>query len=71
MWTYTTIPSVQEVLRVRSTRVEAELLRRGRDGTWPEPEQPAIIRATDVLELTSLDFTAPLASLYRTTVLAV
>jgi hypothetical protein len=31
----------------------------------------AIIRATDVLELTSLDFTAPLASLYRTTVLAV
>ena len=68
MWTYTTIPSVQEILLVRSTRVEAELLRRGKDGTWPE--QPTIIRPTDALELTSLDFTAPLASLYRTTVLA-
>lgn len=69
VWTYTTIPSVQEILLVRSTRVEAELLRRGKDGTWPE--QPTIIRPTDALELTSLDFTAPLASLYRTTVLAV
>jgi Uma2 family endonuclease len=68
VWTYTTIPSVQEILLVRSTRVEAELLRRGSDGTWPE--QPVIIRPTDVLELTSLDFTAPLASLYRTTGLA-
>lgn len=68
VWTYTTIPSVQEILLVRSTRVEAEVLRRGRDGTWPE--QPAIIHPTDVLELTSLDFTASLASLYRTTGLA-
>ena len=68
VWTYTTIPSVQEILLVRSTRVEAELLRRGSDGTWPE--QPAIIRPTDVLELTSLDFTVPLASVYRTTGLA-
>jgi hypothetical protein len=48
--------------------VEAELLRRGSDGTWPE--QPAIIRPTDALQLSSLDFTAPLASLYRTTGLA-
>ena len=65
VWTYTTIPSVQEILLVRSTRVEAELLRRGGDGTWPE--QSSIIRPVDVLELASLDFAVPLASLYRTT----
>jgi hypothetical protein len=59
---------VQEILLVRSTRVEAELLRRGADGVWPE--QPAMLRPTDVLELASLDFVAPLASLYRTTGLA-
>jgi Uma2 family endonuclease len=35
VWTYTTIPSVQEILLVSSTRVEAELLRRGRDGARP------------------------------------
>jgi len=48
--------------------VEAELLRRGEDGNWPE--QPAIIRPGEVLELKSLDFAAPLKSLYRTTGLA-
>jgi Uma2 family endonuclease len=68
VWTYTTIPSVQEILLVRSTRMEAELLRWGGDGMWPE--QPAVIRAGDMLELTSVDFAAPLSSLYRTTGLA-
>jgi Uma2 family endonuclease len=69
VWTYTTIPSVQEILLVRSTRMEAELLRKGEDGTWPE--QSTIIRPPDMLELASLDFAAPLISLYRTTGLAV
>src|SRR5277367_3407261 len=36
IWAYTTIPSVQDILAVHSTRIEAELLRRNADGTWPE-----------------------------------
>ena len=39
IWAYTTVPSVREILAIRSTRIEAELLVRGADGTWPaEPE---------------------------------
>jgi hypothetical protein len=38
IWAYTTIPSVREILAVNSTRIEAELLRRNADGTWPEDQ---------------------------------
>jgi Uma2 family endonuclease len=71
IWAYTTImtiPSVQELLVAHSTRIEAELLRRGADGSWPE--QPEIIRADGSLSLASIAFTAPLAAIYRTTALA-
>lgn len=68
IWTYISIPSVIEILAVHSTRIEAELLRRAPDGTWPE--QPVIIRRDGVLKLASLDFSIPLAALYRTTALA-
>lgn len=57
-----------EILLVRSTRVEAELLRRRDDGSWPE--QPELIQAGGTLELASLGFTVPLLALYRTTALA-
>ena len=36
VWTYTSIPSVQEILVLRTDRVGAELLRRSREGDWPE-----------------------------------
>jgi Uma2 family endonuclease len=65
VWAYTTIPSVREILLVRSTRIEAELLSRGQDGTWPQ--QATILRPRDVLALTSLEFVVPLALIYRTT----
>ncbi len=68
VWAYATIPSVQEILAIRSTRIEAELLRRGADGTWP-PE-PQVIPADGVLALESIGFSVPLAALYRTTALA-
>ena len=68
IWAYTTIPSVQELLIVHSTRIEAELLRRSADGNWPE--QPEIIGADDSLSLASIAFTVPLAAIYRTTALA-
>ena len=59
---------MHEILVVNSVRIEAELLRRHGDGTWPE--QPKAIRADDAVELTSIGFTTPLAFLYRTTSLA-
>jgi Uma2 family endonuclease len=64
IWTYTTIPSVREILAVRSTRMEAELLRRGGDGSWPPT--PAIIRPPAHLELASIDLILPITDIYRT-----
>jgi Uma2 family endonuclease len=64
-WAYTTIPTVQEILIVHSTRLEAELLRRGADGVWPEA--PAVIHPPAALELASIGLSAPLEALYRTT----
>ncbi len=67
VWAYTTIPSVQEILIVRTVTVGAELLRRNPDGTWPE--RPLAIEQGD-LSLNSIGFSAPLTALYRTTRLA-
>jgi Uma2 family endonuclease len=68
VWTYLTIPTVIEVLIVNSMRVEAELLRRNADGTWPEV--PMRIGPEDALVLDSIGFSVPLAALYQTTTLA-
>ncbi len=67
IWTYTTIPSIHEILAVHSTRIEAELLRRGTDGRWPE--SPEIVAAPAKLTLASIDFTTAPAAFYRTTAL--
>ncbi len=67
VWTYTTIPSVREILVLRSATVGAELLRRRTDGTWPE--RPETVTEGDLV-LESVGFRAPLAQLYRTTRLA-
>lgn len=67
VWAYTTIPSVQEILLVRSTRIEAELFRRQADGNWPEG--PEVVGADGDLTLASIAFTTKLAAFYRTTVL--
>jgi Uma2 family endonuclease len=68
VWTYMTIPSVQEILLVQSSRIGAELLRRHQDGQWPE--EPAMLGPSDQLHLSSIDFAIPLAALYRTTAIA-
>ncbi len=65
VWAYSTIPSVAEILLLGGVRVEAELLRRGRDGSWPEA--PVFLGAEDDLELASIGFRAPLRGFYRTT----
>jgi len=68
VWAYTTIPSVAEILLLASVKIEAELLRRFPDGSWPE--QPAVLAADDEIRLASIGFSAPLRSFYRTTSLA-
>jgi Uma2 family endonuclease len=57
IWAYTTIPSVQEILTVRSTRMEAELFRRRPDGNWPE--SPEIVVGSDRLTLVSIGLAHP------------
>jgi hypothetical protein len=63
-----TIPSVQEILAVHSTRTEAELLRRNPDSTWPA--EPEIVTANGILTVASIGYRTPLTALYRTTALA-
>lgn len=65
VWTYTTLPSVREILVLHSTRVEAELLRRQPDGSWPA--RPLILRDDEALTLDSVGLTLPVRAAYRTT----
>jgi Uma2 family endonuclease len=62
---YTTIPTVAEIVVLRSTSVAAEVLRRQPDGTWPQ--QAEDVRGEGELRLDSIGFVAPLPSVYRTT----
>jgi len=64
VWTYTSIPSVQEILVLHSSRIAAELLRRTAEGGWPE--QPELI-GDAVMTLSSIGFAMPLADLYTRT----
>ena len=65
VWAYTTIPTVREILLVRSTSIAAELLRREADGSWPANSRP--VGKDEMLLLASLDFSCPLAALYEET----
>jgi Uma2 family endonuclease len=67
VWAYTTIPSVQEILVLKTASIGAELLRRNPDASWPS--QPLSIE-TGHLTLESIGFNFPLAAAYRTTRLA-
>jgi Uma2 family endonuclease len=64
VWTYTSIPSVREILVVSSLEISAELLRRGPDGSWPQ--SPALIKGGDI-DLETIGYHGPLAGFYRTT----
>jgi Uma2 family endonuclease len=67
VWAYLTIPTVHEVLVVRSDVVGAQLLRRNPDGSWPQV--PHVIETGDVT-LDSIGFRTPLTALYTGTWLA-
>jgi Uma2 family endonuclease len=64
VWAYTTIPSVTEILVVRTEAIGCLLLRRDQDGTWPD--NPAEILDGE-LTLASIGFRSPVASLYAGT----
>lgn len=67
VWSYTTIPALQEILILSSTAIRASLLRRGSDGNWPAA---ADVVTDGDLTLESIGLTVPLAAIYRTTRLA-
>jgi len=67
VWAYATIPSVQEILVLKTAAIGAELLRRNPDGSWPS--QPLAIETGD-LTLECIGLRIPLAAAYRTTRLA-
>jgi Uma2 family endonuclease len=61
VWTYTTIPSVREILVLRSATIGAEVLRRSADGSWPQ--EPERLAEGDLL-LSSIALSLPLADIY-------
>lgn len=67
VWTYTTIPSVREILVLHTVSIAADLLRRLPDGSWPEEPEHLVAGA---LALRSIGFETALSDLYRTTRLA-
>lgn len=67
VWAFTTIPSLREILLVRSTEIGAELFRRAPDGNWPE--QPELVGAGDDLTLAAIDYRAALSAFYDDTYL--
>lgn len=62
--TYSTIPIIQEILVLHSTRIGADLLHRGPDGAWPA--DPSAVEFGDLV-LDSIGFRVPLAEIHRTT----
>ena len=61
VWAYTTIPSVQEILVIRTDTVGAQLLRRNKDGTWPNV--PLGLERGEVI-LESIGFRVALEALF-------
>jgi hypothetical protein len=65
VWTYTTIPSVQEILIVKTTPIGGDLLRRNADGLCPS--QPLPIENGEVAALDSIGLSFPISAAYWTT----
>lgn len=64
VWSYPSIPSVREVLVVRTASIGVQLLRRAPDGTWPDV--PTSVEAGE-LELESIGFRVCVPALYAGT----
>lgn len=68
VWAYTTLPTVAEILVLRTSAVAADLLRRQPDGSWPE--SPLRVAGDETLGLESIGYRATLSDLYAGTHLA-
>jgi Uma2 family endonuclease len=66
VWAYTSIPSVQEIMVLRTDKIGADILRRLPDGLWPD--QPEWVEEELILE--SIGFRLALPELYARTPLA-
>lgn len=64
VWAYSTIPTVAEIVVLRTSTVTAEVLRRLPDGSWPA--QAEMIGIDGELRLDSIGFAGPLRLAYRT-----
>jgi Uma2 family endonuclease len=64
VWAYCSIPSVAEIVLLRSTSIAAEVLRRQNDGSWPD--EPDYIDAEGGLVLEAIGFRIRLRAAYRT-----
>ena len=64
IWSYTTIPSLWEILVLHTSELRADLLRRDEDGAWPA--DPLVLTLGDTVTLESIGFTTPVAAFYRT-----
>lgn len=67
VWTYLSIPSLRDILLLRSDRMAAEIISRPPDGDWPD--RRLAVAATDQVVLPSLEFAVPLAAFYEDTYL--
>ena len=65
VWSYCTIPSVREIAVFHSTRVLVEILRRGREGHWPEETEK--IGPGGTLSFEGISFSCPLSEVYART----
>jgi hypothetical protein len=64
VWSYVTIPSVQEILVLHTTDIQVDLLRREVDGSWPD--NPLTLVPGDTMTLASIEFSASIEAFYRT-----
>jgi Uma2 family endonuclease len=67
VWTYVSIPSVQEILVLRSATIAADVLRRQPDGAWPE--EPLPIGGDETVRLDSIGLACALTEFYLGTYL--
>ncbi len=65
---YTTVPSVRDIVVLSSTAVAAEVPRRGDDGEWPESSSQ--VSTADALAMDSIGLVLRLSEAYRTTGIA-
>ncbi|HEY1933380.1 MAG TPA: Uma2 family endonuclease [Acetobacteraceae bacterium] len=68
VWAYTSIPSVAEIVLIRSRSIAAEVLRRQNDGSWPD--EPEYLGPDHDLLLESIGFRTGLRAVYRTSGIA-